>query len=120
PRGETDGRRGARRGSAGRTRGGQLRGTGGRGRGGPADGDLLEVARVVRRVHRRLVRGDRVPALPVALVHVHRLRGAGRGGGRPGGREDLPVIRGARAVRTGSGQRGVPALGARLPGLRRG
>ena len=50
-----------------------------RGRGRPAHGHVLEVARLLRRLHRRPGRRDRLPAGPVALVHVHRLRGAGRG-----------------------------------------
>ena len=45
-------------------------------RGRPADGHLLEVAGLLRRRDRRPGRRDRVPADPVAAVHVHRLGGA--------------------------------------------
>ena len=38
----------------------------------PADGHVLEVARLLRRLHRRLARGDRLPADPVARLPVHR------------------------------------------------
>ncbi len=56
-----------------------------RGRDRPAHGHLLQVACLVRRLHRRAARGDRLPARPVALVHVHGRRGAG-GRGRGAGR----------------------------------
>ena len=48
-----DGRRGPRRGRARRPRRRRLRAVRLRGRGRPADGDLLQVARLVRRLHRR-------------------------------------------------------------------
>ena len=44
--------------------------------GRPADGHLLEVARLLRRLRRRTRRGDRVPADLLARVPLHRLRGA--------------------------------------------
>ena len=74
PRRAADGRRGARGRRARRPR----RGDGGavrrRGPGRPADGHVLEVARLVRRLRGRHARGDRLPADPVARVPVHRRR----------------------------------------------
>ena len=104
-RGEADGRRGARAGGAGRPRGRDLRAARRRGRGRPADGHVLEVARLVRRRGRRAGRRDRVPALPGSVVHLHRLGGAGgrRRGARRG--QDLPLGRGPAAVREGARQR---------------
>ena len=71
-----DGRRGPRRRRAGRARRGRERAARRRGRGRPAHGHVLEVARLLRRLHRRPGGRGRLPARPVALVHVHRLRGA--------------------------------------------
>ena len=47
-------------------------------RGRPADGHLLEEPRLVRRLHRRAGRRDRVPADRLAPVHLHRLGGPRR------------------------------------------
>ena len=69
-----------------------------RGRGGPAHGHVLEVARLVRRLHRRPARGDRLPARPVARVHVHRLGRAGGRGRRARRAADHPLRRGPRAA----------------------
>ena len=44
----------------------------------PAHGHVLEVAGLVRRLHRRAARGDRVPAHLLARVPVHRRRRARR------------------------------------------
>ena len=69
-------------------------------RGRPADGDLLQEPRLLRRLHRRPRRGDRVPAVRLAAVHLHRL-------GRPG--------RGRRGARGAAGHpRRGPELMARL------
>ena len=57
-----DGRRGARRRRARRPRRRHGRAVRRRGARRPADGDVLQVARLVRRLHRRLARGDRLPA----------------------------------------------------------
>ncbi len=46
--------------------------------GRPADGHVLQVARLLRRLHRRLARGHRLPAHPVARVPLHRRRRARR------------------------------------------
>ena len=54
----------------------------------PAHGHVLEVAGELRRVHRRVGRGRRVPAHPVARVPLHRLRRAGRGRRRARGAAD--------------------------------
>ena len=57
-------------------------------------------------------RGDRLPARPVAGVHVHRLGGAG-GRGRDAGRAaDHPLGRGPRAAGAGARQRPLPAARA--------
>ena len=66
-----DGRRGARGRRAGRARRRRLRAVRARGRGRPADGHLLQEPRLLRRLHRRADRGDRVPALRLAPVHLH-------------------------------------------------
>ena len=87
-------------------------------RGRPAHGHLLEVARLLRRLHRRARRRDRFPARPVALLHVHRGRGARRdrrGTGRP---RDHPLRRGARADGEGARERPLPARRAGRPRLR--
>ena len=84
---------------------GRLRAARRRGRGRPAHGHLLQVARLLRRLHRRPGRRDRLPARPVALVHVHRLGGAGGGGRRPGRAADHPLARGRRADGHGARQR---------------
>ena len=59
----------------------------------PADGHVLEVARLLRRLHRRLARGDRLPADHVARVPVHRRRGARRRrrGARGAARSSAPT-----------------------------
>ena len=61
-----DGRRGARRRRARRARRGGVGAVRRRGARRPADGHVLEVARLLRRLHRRLARGHRLPADPVA------------------------------------------------------
>ena len=69
-----DGRRGPRRRRARRARrrhGGAARRRGPR---RPADGHVLEVAGLLRRLRRRPGRGHRVPAHPVARLPLHRLR----------------------------------------------
>ena len=73
------GRRGARGRRARRAGRRRLRAVRARGPGRPADGHLLEEPCLVRRVHRRLGRGDRFPADHFAAVHLHRVGGAGRG-----------------------------------------
>ena len=57
----------------------QLRALRRRGPRRPADGHVLQEPRLVRRLHRRPARRDRLPARPVARVHVHRGRRAGGG-----------------------------------------
>ena len=76
---------------------GRLRGVRRGGRGGPPHGHVLEVARLLRRLHRRPGRRDRLPARPVALLHVHRRRRARRH--RRGARRarDHPLGRGPAA-----------------------
>ena len=91
-----DGRRGARRRRARRARRRGLGAVRGRGPRRPADGHVLEVARVVRRLHRRLARGHRLPAHPVARVPVHGERRARRGRRRAGGAAGGPLARRAR------------------------
>ena len=61
-----DGRRGARRRRARRARRRRLRAARRRGPRRPADGHVLQVARLLRRLHRRARRRDRLPAHPVA------------------------------------------------------
>ena len=84
------------------------------------DGHLLEVARELRRVHRRVGRGDRLSADLVAGVPVHRLGRAGGGRGRARSGPDLPLVRGPRAVRADARQRraismrGLRELGYRV------
>ena len=85
-----------------------------RGRGGPAHGHLLQVARLLRRLHRGPARRDRLPARPVALVHVHRRGRAGRHRAPRSGA--LRIIRsdeGAGADGEGARQRPLPARRAR-------
>ena len=85
-----DGRRGPwRRGPRGARRR-RLRALRPRGRGRPADGDLLQEPRLLRRLHRRLRRGDRVPADRLPLLHLQRLGGARRGRRRSRGAADHP------------------------------
>ena len=65
--------------------------------------------------------GDRLPADRLPPVPVHRLGRAGGDGGRARGGPDLPLRRGAGAVRARARQRRLPAprpAGARLPGRR--
>ena len=89
-----DGRRGARGRRARRAR----RGDGGaarrRGPRRPAHGHLLEVAGVVRRLHRRPDRGHRVPARHRAPVPLHRGRGARRHRRRARRTAHRPLARG--------------------------
>ncbi len=106
------GRRGARRGRAGRHRHRRLRGLRRGRRRGPADGHVLEVAGLLRRLHRRPGRGDRLPARPGAGVHVHRLGGAGGRGRRAGRAAGHPLGRGPRAAGAGARQRPLPAARA--------
>ena len=93
-----DGRRGARRRRARRPRRRRLRAVRARGRGRPADGHLLQEPRLLRRLHRRPGRRDRVPAGLLALLHLQRLGGAGRGRRGAGGAAGDPR-RGPGAVR---------------------
>ena len=80
-----DGRRGPRRRRPRRPRRRRLRALRPRGRGRPADGHLLQEPRLLRRLHRRPGRRDRVPADLLALLHLQRLGGAGRGRRGAGG-----------------------------------
>ena len=80
---------------------GRLRAVRRRGRGRPADGHVLQVDRVVRRLHRRAGRRHRVPAHPVALVHVHGVGGAGGGRRGAGGGEDHQVAPRGRSCSRG-------------------
>ena len=74
-----DGRRGTRRGRAWRARR-RRSGTARRRRPRrPADGHVLQVARLLRRLRRGPRRGDRLSAHRLARVPVHRLGRAGRG-----------------------------------------
>ena len=82
------------------------------------DGHVLQVAGLLRRLHRRLARGRRLPAHPVARVPVHRRGGAGRRRGRA--RRAAGRALGGRpaAVRPGARQRALPRgrpARARLP-----
>ena len=95
-RGAADGRRGARRRRARRPRRRRLRAVRARGRGRPADGHLLQEPRLLRRLHRRPGRRDRVPADLLALLHLQRLRGAGGGRRGAGGAAGDPRGRAAR------------------------
>src|SRR5207237_8732832 len=99
PRRAANGRRGPWRGSARRARGGRVGALRRGGRRGPADGHVLEVARELRRVHRRTGGHDRLPARLVAGVHVHRVGSPGGGGLGAGRDEDLPFGRGGGGVR---------------------
>ena len=83
---------GARR--ARRARRGRVRAARGRGPRRPAHGDVLEVARLLRRLHRRPGRGDRLPAHPVARRSCSPPRPSRRRRRRAGGRADLPLRRG--------------------------
>ena len=90
----------------------------GRGPRRPADGHVLEVARLVRRLHRRLARGHRLPAHPVARVPVHGERRARRGRRGAGGAAGGALARGPAAVRARARERADPrgrAARARLP-----
>ena len=75
----------------------------------PADGHVLQVARQLRRLHRRPARGHRLPAHQLAGVPVHRRGRARRGRGGARGAADHPVRRGAGAVRARARQRPLPA-----------
>ena len=90
---------------------GRLRAVRPRGRGRPADGDLLQEPRLLRRLHRRAGRRDRVPAGLLALLHLQRLGGPGRGRRGARGAAGDPLRR-AAAVRGAARQRRVPARGA--------
>ena len=92
-RGAADGRRGARRRRARRARRRCERAVRARGRGRPADGDLLQEPRLLRRLHRRPRRRDRVPADRLALLRLQRLGGAGGGRRRAGGPAGDPLRR---------------------------
>jgi hypothetical protein len=85
----------------------------------PAHGHVLQEPRLVRRLHRRPARRDRLPARPVARVHVHRRGGARGGRRRPGGAADHPVRRGPGPVREGARQRALPQPRAARPRLPR-
>ena len=114
-----DGRRGARRRRARRARRGRLRGSRRGGRGRPANGHVLEVARLVRRLHRRPRRRDRLPARPVALVHVHRGGGARRDRRGAGRARDHPLGRGPAADGAGcSTTRATCTMGSRSSATR--
>ena len=52
---------------------------------GPADGHLLQVAGLLRRLRRRSGGGDRLPAHLLARLPLHRIRRTRRGRRRPGG-----------------------------------
>src|SRR3954466_35790 len=82
-----------------------------RGRRRPAHGHVQQVARVLRRLHRRPARGDRLPADLEPRLPVHRERRARRRGRRARGAADNPQPRGPGAVRTRPGQRAVPLSG---------
>ena len=114
PRGPADGRRGARRRRARRPRRRRLRALRPRGRGRPADGHLLQEPRLLRRLHRRPGRRDRVPAGLLALLHLQRLGGPGGGRRGAGGAAGDPRGR-SGAVRGAAGQRRVPARGTAPP-----
>ena len=73
-RGAADGRRGPRGRCPRRPRRRRLRAVRARGRGRPADGHLLQEPRLLRRLHRRPRRRDRVPAGLLPLLHLQRLR----------------------------------------------
>ncbi len=94
-----DGRRGARRRRARRPRCRRLRAVRARGRGRPADGHLLQEPRLLRRLHRRPGRRDRVPADLLALLHLQRLGGAGGGRRGAGGAAGDPRRRPASSSR---------------------
>ena len=91
------------------------RADGRRGPGRPADGHVLQVARIVRGRDRRPRGRDRVPADPVAALHVHRIGRAGGGRRSARGRPDLPLRRGAAAIRQGARQRALPPCRAARP-----
>ena len=76
-----------------------------RGAGRPADGHLLQVARLLRRLRRRRRRRDRVPEDPEPGVPLHRLRRAGGGRRRAGCAARDPLGRGPRAARSRARQR---------------
>ncbi len=88
-------------GRARRPGGGRLRALRRGGPGRPADGDLLEEPRLLRRLHRRPGGRDRVPEDRLAAVHVHRLgrpRSGGRRARRPAGDPRTGRSRAARAA----------------------
>ena len=105
-----DGRRGPRRRRSRRARCGRLRAVRARGPGRPAHGHLLQEPRLLRRLHRRLRGGGRVPEDLLARLHLQRLGGAGGDRSRarrPAG--DAPG--GPGAVREAARQRELPARG---------
>ncbi len=95
-----DGRRGPRRRRPRRPRRRRLRALRARGRGRPADGDLLQEPRLLRRLHRRPGRRDRVPARLLPLLHLQRLGRPGRGRRGAGGAAGDPRRR-ARSSSSG-------------------
>ena len=76
-------------------------------------GTFSQVARLLRRLHRRPARGDRLPARQLAGVPVH--GGGGAGGGRrgAGGAADRALRRGPGAVRARARERRLPAARVR-------
>ena len=82
------------------------------GRRRPADGHVLQVAGLLRRLHRRARRGDRLPARPVAGLHVHRVGRAGGGRRRARRAAGHPLRRGPRAAGPRARQRPLPAARA--------
>ena len=100
---------------AGGARRRQLRAVRRRGPRRSADGDILQVARVLRRRDRGSRRGDRVPPDRRAAVHLHRVW---RAGGRRRGarrRAHLPLRGGPRPVRQGARQRAPTCARACAP-----
>ncbi|CAA9533866.1 MAG: Serine palmitoyltransferase, partial [uncultured Solirubrobacteraceae bacterium] len=91
-----DGGRGPRRRRPRRPGRGRLGAARRRGPRRPAHGHVLEVARVLRRLHRRLGRGHRLPARPVARVPVHRVERPRRPGQRARRPADRALRRGPR------------------------
>ena len=74
----------------------------------PADGHVLEVARLLRRLHRRLPRGHRLPAHPVARVPLHRRRRARRGRRRARRAAGHPLRGRSAALRPRARERRLP------------
>ena len=105
-----DGGRGARCRGPGQARSRCQRALRPGGRGRPAHGDLLEEPRLLRRLHRRLRGGDRVPADRLPLLHLQRVRRSGRRRRRARGAADHP-LRGARADGAPARERRLSAAG---------